>query len=129
MVILCLAVIAFGVVYYLDPPMPNYYPVVNRWEFEADLKGPSMGWYGRSAAGLGAAGIVTWLLSVTLTKTGREPMDKTAGGIPVWLAYGMSVLTAAVLIALMVGIVLHALHEWGLWGNGDGEFNTQRLEQ
>ena len=120
MLILCVALIAFGVVYYLDPPMPKYYPVVNQWSVQGDLKGPAMGWYGRSGAGFAAAATVSLLLSLLLRKNEQQHMDESAHSIPVWLAYGLAAVTASVLAVLMVAIVLHASQEWGLWGPLNG---------
>jgi hypothetical protein len=109
------ALLAFSLVYYLNPPAPRYYPLEHTWRMANEKGVPSMAWYGRSAWGLGAgalAGIVTGLVLSRGWGVGKDGERKS---LPNWLVRVFSVAVVAALFALAGQIVHHEFHKAGTW--------------
>ncbi len=111
------AVIAFAATYAASPPAPKYYPLERQWRSEATAGAPSMGWYGRSAWGLGAALAAGGLTAaVTLTVRRRRAHLGQAAPLPRKLVWLVAALALAAMVALAGYVVVHEFGKWGTWG-------------
>jgi peptidoglycan/LPS O-acetylase OafA/YrhL len=112
LLITVIVAIAFAAAYHFKPPAPRYYPLEHAWKME-NVKGvPSMGWYGRTAWGVGigaAAGVVAALALLAVPKRA----DGQARQLPGWAITLLS-LAAVVTLVLLAGEILH--HEFDKWG-------------
>jgi hypothetical protein len=108
----CAAIIAFAATYYINPKAPRYYPIERRWSTTNDKEKPSMGWYGRSAWGLGVGLVVGIAAAVMLRGKGRTETPT----LPGWLIGVLTVLTLLALVGVGADIVHHEFGKWGTWG-------------
>lgn len=100
-----LSVISFAATYYWSPPAPRYVPLERRWSMNPRPDQPSMGWYGRSAWGLGVAAVVGSLtFAATRPRSNPHGTNRT---LPVWCVQGLTWLALGALTLLALHIVLH----------------------
>ena len=107
------AIVAFCIIYEWTPPTPRYYPLEQVWRMENLSSSPSMGWYGRSAWGFGAAfvagGLATWF-------TRRKGLSESGS---TRLSRGMittlSLVALASIALLTVSIIRHEFDRFGVW--------------
>ena len=106
----CLAMIAFAAVYYITPPAPRYYPVEHIWRMGKTEGRPSMGWYGRSAWGVGAAclvgGLTALLTGAFRSRPELEETNDARRRLPDWSIYLLTAAALASLVLLAGQIVL-----------------------
>jgi hypothetical protein len=115
LLVACAGLLAFSVAYYVDPPAPRYYPLEHAWRMANEKGKPSMGWYGRSAWGLGAGLAAGLAMAVALRVIGHR-QEGSRRTLPSWL---LAVLTVASLLALVgasAEVVHHEFGKWGMWG-------------
>lgn len=111
----CITIIAFSAVYFVNPPSPRYYPRQHTWRMEKVEDEPSMGWYGRTAWGIGAgllAAIVTGLVVRSKGRRREGEPDAESAPLPGWAVALLTLVTLAAAIAVSVKIVLHNFHKW-----------------
>jgi len=102
---ICAACLGFAVTYLANPPAPHYLPEARRWQLEKPTQQISMGWYGRSAWGLGAAlvcGLAAWSAA---RKLRRMLFVRRLAGVATALAL-------LALLALGVYVVSTELSRW-----------------
>ena len=111
---IALAVTAFAAGYYINPPAPRYYPLERTWRMTKEQGKPSMGWYGRSAWGLGAAGLVG---ALAFAATRRLPSrEGNESRLPLWIVRLLTVIALAALVVVAAHIVVHEFSVYGTWG-------------
>ncbi len=100
--------LVFSAVYFLNPPAPRYYPVERAWRL-TETGGVSMGWYGRSAWGLGA-GLAAGALAGFLRRKKKDTLPLSRRAVQLST---LAVLLA--LAALMLHVLWHEFERWGVW--------------
>jgi len=115
LLITAIVALAFAAAYHFKPPAPRYYPLENTWKME-NVKGvPSMGWYGRTAWGVGigaAAGLVAAVVLLAVPKGA----DGEPRRLPGWLISVLSLLAVLALIGAAGEVLHHEFHKWGTCG-------------
>ena len=106
---LCVAIILFSILYALNPPAPRYFPEEHTWSMPGPNGAISMGWYGRTAWGFGAA-LLALFGTLFVMRRGSTDFDSEEVSPPSksW-AITLSWATLFSLIALMGLIVVHEL--------------------
>ena len=107
------SLLAFAVTYQLNPKAPRYFPLERAWSLTPLGDSPGMGWYGRVAWALLAAGlgaVLVWLacLPAPAGEPGRE--------LTAQAATATSALVLLALVGLCASIAWHELHHWGVLG-------------
>ena len=105
---LCVAMIAFCVVYTINPAAPRYYPLEGVWRWGESDGAPSMGWYGRFAWGLLAGFGGYGLARAVIASSVRDRVTTLS-------PFALFILTTLGLVALAAAIASIIIHEYNRW--------------
>ena len=115
----CMVIIAFSAAYFINPPSPRYYPREHTWRMEKLENEPSMGWYGRTAWGVGAAvlaAVVTGLATRSANEHSQTDETGEESGLPTWAVGLLTLLALAAPIIASIEVIMHGIHKWGVAG-------------
>ena len=109
----CVALVAFAIVYWLNPPAPEYDPLSHTWAMQIDNGRPGISWYGRSLWGFGAA-IVGGFATTTLWRLRRQSEAERSMLKPLTVKV-MTIVALAALGVFIAAIIVREFNRWGVW--------------
>ena len=107
-----LGMAVFSAVYFADPPAPKYLPLEGGWTMRPPQGALAMGWYGRSAWGLGA-GLLAGTAVCWVRRPGVSRSEERVLGR--WTARALTVLALVSIAALAIHLVAHEFSRFGVF--------------